>query len=374
MDLYDMQQALYEAELAERRRALQREQMRRFALERERQAQAMAVARQMALALAAEEERAKAQEARERAQKARERAQKARERAQVKENRELKEAPPTSKLPSTVRLIQVGPFIWELEVPTPSGEAAEDPAPSGQDAECETGADPCDCDALESLAATEPSADQPKVAQTQSDKIAAAPQEAPVAPEEATPPAPVAQATTSTEEVPETLAHPEPPATEAVPAQAPEKTVEATADDTAAPAKPVTSSAAAPSSETSSQLLFSYPFPPNNTPYGRVVRAQVQSDRIAVEVDTLSGSLQIRGLWSQIAPTSRPSSARSAHVRDVDADGNEVLLPEDTDSESETDTSVTFDQSATLPLFPLTQVQSIRAELNDKGFQLWLDM
>lgn len=374
-----MQQALYEAELAERRRTIQREQMRRWALERKRQEQAMAVARQMALALAAEEERTKAQESRERAQakENRERAlvKENRERAQKQENREMEDTKPSSKRPrSTVRLIQVGPFVWELAVPTPSSEEAEDTAPSGQDGACEPGADPCDCDALESLAATEPSADQSKVAQTKSQRVEAAPQEeAPVAPKEATPPVPVAQATSSTEEVPEALAPQEPPSTEAVPDKSPETTVEAKAD-TAAPAKPVAPAAAAPSGETSSQLLFSYPFPPKNTPYGREVRAQVQSDHIAVEVDTLNSRLQIRGLWSQLAPASRPSSARSAHVRDVDAEGNEVLLPEDTDSESETDTSVTFDQSATLPLFPIAQVQTIRAELNDKGFQLWLDM
>ena len=122
------------------------------------------------------------------------------------------------------------------------------------------------------------------------------------------------------------------------------------------------------------RVLFTYDFPDAATAYGRDVRKHVKSDNLHVEANTLNGgSIKISGLWRKTAPSpsSRASSPRSPHVRDVDEDGNEILLAEDTDSDSDTEQGVSFTESAVIPLPSLDELRNMRAELDDSGFKLW---
>lgn len=126
--------------------------------------------------------------------------------------------------------------------------------------------------------------------------------------------------------------------------------------------------------EPQDRVLFTYDFPDAATAYGRDVRKHVKSDNLHVEANTLNGgSIKISGLWCKTAPSpsSRASSPRSPHVRDVDEDGNEILLAEDTDSDSDTEQGVSFTESAVIPLPSLDELRNMRAELDDSGFKLW---
>ena len=126
--------------------------------------------------------------------------------------------------------------------------------------------------------------------------------------------------------------------------------------------------------EPQDRVLFTYDFPDAATTYGRDVRKHVKSDNLHVEANTLNGgSIKISGLWRKTAPSpsSRASSPRSPHVRDVDEDGNEILLAEDTDSDSDTEQGVSFTESAVIPLPSLDELRNMRAELDDSGFKLW---
>ena len=125
------------------------------------------------------------------------------------------------------------------------------------------------------------------------------------------------------------------------------------------------------------QLVFSYDFPDANTAYGREVRRLVNADNISVQTNSLNeGSIKIGGLWSKTAPTkptSRPSSPRSARVRDVDENGDEILLAEDTDSESESgEPTISFQESVVISLPSPKDVSHLRAELDEDGFRLWI--
>lgn len=140
----------------------------------------------------------------------------------------------------------------------------------------------------------------------------------------------------------------------------------------AAPEPKQASEATAP--EPQDRVLFTYDFPDAATAYGRDVRKHVKSDNLHVEANTLNGgSIKISGLWCKTAPSpsSRASSPRSPHVRDVDEDGNEILLAEDTDSDSDTEQGVSFTESAVIPLPSLDELRNMRAELDDSGFKLW---
>ena len=140
----------------------------------------------------------------------------------------------------------------------------------------------------------------------------------------------------------------------------------------AAPEPKQASEATAP--EPQDRVLFTYDFPDAATAYGRDVRKHVKSDNLHVEANTLNGgSIKISGLWCKTAPSpsSRASSPRSPHVRDVDEDGNEILLAEDTDSDSDTEQGVSFTESAVIPLPSLGELRNMRAELDDSGFKLW---
>jgi len=126
--------------------------------------------------------------------------------------------------------------------------------------------------------------------------------------------------------------------------------------------------------EPQDRVLFTYDFPDAATAYGRDVRKHVKSDNLHVEANTLNGgSIKISGLWRKTAPSpsSRASSPRSPHVRDVDEDGNEILLAEDTDSDSDAEQGVSFTESAVIPLPSLDELRNMRAELDDSGFKLW---
>lgn len=126
--------------------------------------------------------------------------------------------------------------------------------------------------------------------------------------------------------------------------------------------------------EPQDRVLFTYDFPDAATAYGRDVRKHVKSDNLHVEANTLNGgSIKISGLWRKTAPSpsSRASSPRSPHVRDVDEDGNEILLAEDTDSDSDTEQGVSFTESVVIPLPSLDELRNMRAELDDSGFKLW---
>ena len=140
----------------------------------------------------------------------------------------------------------------------------------------------------------------------------------------------------------------------------------------AAPEPKQASEATAP--EPQDRVLFTYDFPDAATAYGRDVRKHVKSDNLHVEANTLNGgSIKISGLWRKTAPSpsSRASSPRSPHVRDVDEDGNEILLAEDTDSDSDAEQGVSFTESAVIPLPSLDELRNMRAELDDSGFKLW---
>lgn len=175
----------------------------------------------------------------------------------------------------------------------------------------------------------------------------------------------------------ETLSKPAEPETAEVtlgadvePVREPEATPEADQTPTAAP-EPV---AEASPSEPQDRVLFSYDFPDATSAYGRDIRKHVKSDNLHVEANTLNGgSIKISGLWRKTAPSpsSRASSPRSPHVRDVDEDGNEILLAEDTDSDSDSEQGVSFTESVVIPLPSLDELRNMRAELDDAGFKLW---
>lgn len=163
----------------------------------------------------------------------------------------------------------------------------------------------------------------------------------------------------SSKVISEAAVEPEPeasPETDQAPNAAPEPVVEATP------------------TETQDRVLFSYDFPDATTAYGRDVRKCVKSDNLHVEANTLNGgSIKISGLWRKTppSPSSRASSPRSPHVRDVDEDGNEILLAEDTDSDSDSEKGVSFTESAVIPLPSQGELRNMRAELDDSGFKLW---
>ena len=194
------------------------------------------------------------------------------------------------------------------------------------------------------------------------DNLASLTSDVPKEPVEAkVPPSTIVRATSSTEPA-EPKAEQDVKETAEEPAHEPE----------AVPEPKQASEATAP--EPQDRVLFTYDFPDAATAYGRDVRKHVKSDNLHVEANTLNGgSIKISGLWCKTAPSpsSRASSPRSPHVRDVDEDGNEILLAEDTDSDSDTEQGVSFTESAVIPLPSLDELRNMRAELDDSGFKLW---
>lgn len=152
---------------------------------------------------------------------------------------------------------------------------------------------------------------------------------------------------------------------------------ESASHDTEHTEKPSTEEELETGATSTPQLVFSYDFPDANTAYGREVRRLVNADNISVQTNSLNeGSIKIGGLWSKTAPTkstSRPSSPRSARVRDVDENGDEILLAEDTDSESESgEPTISFQESVVISLPSPKDVSHLRAELDEDGFRLWI--
>ncbi|KAL4400969.1 hypothetical protein ACI68E_002293 [Malassezia pachydermatis] len=344
-DMFDLGQAMMEAEWLEHRRAAVRMQQfvrrrqQQHALESMMQQLAMENARQAAIHEAHERRMAKA-----RAQRA----------AEALRKRAVKAAEAEDTDNSDV-VLQLGPWLVRLplsNLPSSSdSKDVEDTEPAEKDLAPLTG------DTNETIHDETPTP---------------APEEPVSAPTSASSPVPV-PAPTASEPVKERVS-PSDPVNEALP----------TSDDLSQDAdteeeeEPATDKAANPttSHDTKSQLLFSYDFPSADTPYGLEVRKLAQADRISVEASPLNGgSIKISGLWSPTAPTSqRVSSPRSPHVRDCDEDGNEVLLPEDSESESESVSERDlFTESAILPLPRMNLVQGVRAELNDDGFRLYID-
>lgn len=130
--------------------------------------------------------------------------------------------------------------------------------------------------------------------------------------------------------------------------------------------------AAAKDTITTPVSLCNYAFPTGD--YGKLVRKQVNVDKIDVEADPLRNTIRISGLWAKERPNSRSSSPRSPHVRDVDEFGEEVLLPEDSDtSDSESSDKVVFDHAEVVDVPANADLRQLRAELTDNGFALWLD-
>ena len=152
---------------------------------------------------------------------------------------------------------------------------------------------------------------------------------------------------------------------------------ESASHDTEHTEKPSTEEEQETGAASTPQLVFSYDFPDANTAYGREVRRLVNADNISVQTNSLNeGSIKIGGLWSKTAPTkstSRPSSPRSARVRDVDENGDEILLAEDTDSESESgEPTISFQESVVISLPSPKDASHLRAELDEDGFRLWI--
>ena len=152
---------------------------------------------------------------------------------------------------------------------------------------------------------------------------------------------------------------------------------ESASHDTEHTEKPSTEEELETGATSTPQLVFSYDFPDASTAYGREVRRLVNADNISVQTNSLNeGSIKIGGLWSKTAPTkstSRPSSPRSARVRDVDENGDEILLAEDTDSESESgEPTISFQESVVISLPSPKDVSHLRAELDEDGFRLWI--
>ena len=152
---------------------------------------------------------------------------------------------------------------------------------------------------------------------------------------------------------------------------------ESASQDTEHTEKPTTGEDLDTAAASTPQLVFSYDFPDANTQYGREVRRLVNADNISVQANSLNeGSIKIGGLWSKTAPTkssSRPSSPRSARVRDVDENGDEILLAEDTDSESESgEPTISFQESVVISFPSPKDVSRLRAELDEDGFRLWI--
>ena len=152
---------------------------------------------------------------------------------------------------------------------------------------------------------------------------------------------------------------------------------ESASHDTEHTEKPSTEEELETGATSTPQLVFSYDFPDANTAYGREVRRLVNADNISVQTNSLNeGSIKIGGLWSKTAPTkstSRPSSPRSARVRDVDENGDEILLAEDTDSESESgEPTISFQESVVISLPSPKDASHLRAELDEDGFRLWI--
>ena len=152
---------------------------------------------------------------------------------------------------------------------------------------------------------------------------------------------------------------------------------ESASHDTEHTEKPSTEEELETGATSTPQLVFSYDFPDASTAYGREVRRLVNADNISVQTNSLNeGSIKIGGLWSKTAPTkstSRPSSPRSARVRDVDENGDEILLAEDTDSESESgEPTISFQESVVISLPSPKDASHLRAELDEDGFRLWI--
>ena len=152
---------------------------------------------------------------------------------------------------------------------------------------------------------------------------------------------------------------------------------ESASHDTEHTEKPSTEEELETGATSTPQLVFSYDFPDASTAYGREVRRLVNADNISVQANSLNeGSIKIGGLWSKTAPTkptSRPSSPRSARVRDVDENGDEILLAEDTDSESESgEPTISFQESVVISLPSPKDASHLRAELDEDGFRLWI--
>ena len=152
---------------------------------------------------------------------------------------------------------------------------------------------------------------------------------------------------------------------------------ESASHDTEHTEKPSTEEELETGATSTPQLVFSYDFPDANTAYGREVRRLVNADNISVQTNSLNeGSIKIGGLWSKTAPTkstSRPSSPRSARVRDVDENGDEILLAEDTDSESESgEPTISFQESVVISHPSPKDASHLRAELDEDGFRLWI--
>ncbi|WFD30216.1 hypothetical protein MSPP1_001233 [Malassezia sp. CBS 17886] len=120
-------------------------------------------------------------------------------------------------------------------------------------------------------------------------------------------------------------------------------------------------------------LLYSLDFPSASTAYGRAIRKCASADQIDVAVSHEDGGhINISGLWSSAPPTTRAGSPQSPRVRDVDEDGQEILLPQDTDDAPSVEAQTAMKATALVPLPPVDRLDEVRAELTDEGFRLWL--
>ena len=190
-------------------------------------------------------------------------------------------------------------------------------------------------------------------------------------PEAAPEPAKAPEASAEPAKKPE--AAPEPakkPEASTEPAKAPEAAPEpAKKPDAEAPA------ATCPNTPASAPVLLMFHEFPKGA-YGDYVRKHADASAINVEASPLNGgSISVSGLWPLVAPSSfgRAASPRSPRVRDADEDGNEVLLPEDSEPDSDAESTVDFSESVVTEL-PQAPFSGVRAELADDGFRLWIDV
>lgn len=122
------------------------------------------------------------------------------------------------------------------------------------------------------------------------------------------------------------------------------------------------------------QTLLFHPFTPSLKRNPAAVNAS------KIQVDVKDNRVTVSGLWSLENPSnnrrslSPRSKARASHVRDVDENGDEILLPHDTD-DSDSDASKsnvlpsTVTKTVDLPA-GLT-ADCLHSDLNDQGFFLW---
>lgn len=155
--------------------------------------------------------------------------------------------------------------------------------------------------------------------------------------------------------------------------------------------EPTSTPAPAAQEAKTGRLLFIYPLPTDES-----IRTNIQAKDIAVSFDEESRTIQLSGLWHNDTSTSdagsstvgsddttrgrkRSRSPKRSRVSDYDEKtGEEIPKPEDGGDDDEEFFEVTKEQPKSTPITKAIRlpedadVQGLRAEITDDGFQVWI--